>query len=157
MSESQRKQAWITALRLLTATPKSSGELARKLREKGYGGAVVRETLRELEAKGVLSDRSYAQNIVAKYSLSQPSGTNRIRFELMRRRIPAPIREEALSILTPESEMDRAREIGLQRWNRFQSLPAEKRKKRTYDFLIRRGFSFDIVRELIEELSEAKP
>ena len=141
----------ITSLRLLTATSKSRADLASRLRDKGYADEVIQETLGELERQGLLNDRGFAENLKSRFTLSKPSGSRKIDFELKRRGISAKIRREVLDEIAPEEEFARAREIGLVRWEKFTSLPEEKRKKRVYDFLIRRGFGFQIVRDLIEE------
>ena len=152
MAESQQKQAWITSLRLLAATPKTRRELAAKLSDKGYAEAVIRETLDALESQGLLSDQAYARNLLGRFTLSQPSGKRKIAFELKRHGVPTGIRNELLEGLTPEDETGRAREIAGARWERLKTLPAEKRKKRIYDLLIRRGFDFQIARDILEEL-----
>ena len=152
MTESQKKQAWITSLRLLAASPKSERELSRKLEEKGYDAAVIRETLQGLQQRGILNDRAYAQTIAARSLAGRPAGIRKISFEMKKHGIPPPIQEEILSGITPEQELERARETGSQRWKRFASIPIEKRKKRVYDFLIRRGFDFQIARDVLESL-----
>ncbi len=149
--EGQRKQAMITTLRLLAATPKSRFELTRRLREKGYAESVILQTLDELEKKGFLSDRAFAENLKSRFTLGKPSGSKKIAFELKRHGVPPQIREEVMSGLEPEEEMARAREIGMLRWNQHARLAPEKRKKRVYDFLLRRGFDYSIARDLIEE------
>lgn len=153
MDESQKKQAWISSLRLLAASPKTRGELAKKLTEKGYPEEIVRQTLDQLESQGLLSDRAYAVNLLSRFVHAQPSGRRRIAFEMKKRGVPAKIREDVLSQVTPEQEADRAREIGLARWERFKNLDEPKRKKRVYDFLIRRGFDFQLVRDVVEEFA----
>lgn len=158
MTESQKKQAKISSLRLLAATPKSRNELAKKLSEKGFDGRVIRETLDELEKQGLLNDRAYAQEIVVKNTQGHLSGAKKIAFDLKRHGISEEVRVEMLSNLTPEQEAGRAREAALQRWERFKNLPEEKRRKRVYDFLVRRGFDYQIAREVVEELaSETEP
>lgn len=151
LSEGPKKQAMITSLRLLAATPKSRSELARRLREKNYPEEVISETLNDLEKKGFLSDQAFAENVKAKYLHGKPSGSKRIDFELKRRGISGALREKVLSEISPEDEKERAREIGLLRWSKHEKLEPEKRKKRVYDFLIRRGFDFSLARDLIEE------
>ena len=151
MNESQRKQAMITSLRLLTATAKSRIELSKRLFDKGYGEEVIQETLGELEKLGLLNDRSFAENLKSRLTTSKPSGSRKIEFEMKRRGVPSKIRQEILEEITPEEETERARELGLARWEKFASLPEDKRKKRLYDFLVRRGFGFRIARDLIEE------
>ena len=152
MTESQKKQAWISSLRFLAASPKSRTELAKKLADKGYPAPVIRETLDELEKQGFLNDRSYAQQLLARRIQGQPSGQRKISFELKHHGIPESIREEILSGLTPEEERTRARDVAVQRWERLKGQPLEKRKKRVYDLLIRRGFDYQVARDILDEL-----
>ena len=150
--ESQKKQALIVALRLLTATAKSSKELEGKLQEKGFSPAVILDTLQDLKKQGFLNDAAYAKNLASRLTVERPSGRHKIDFELKRHKVPAPIREEILAGLSPDGERAKARELAQERWESFKNLPLEKRKKRTYDYLIRRGFEFQVARDLIEEM-----
>ena len=149
---SQKKQAWITSLRLLAASSKSGHELARRLDEKGYPKDVIAGTLAELEKKGLLNDRTYADQLVAKNVLGRPAGMRKIAFELKRHGIPPKIQEELLARLTPESEAERARELAGRQWERCKPLPLRNRKEKVYDFLIRRGFDFQTAREVVDQL-----
>lgn len=152
MSESQKKQAMTTVLRLLAATPKSRTELAGKLKRKGFDGALIKETLDELEEQGIVNDRVYARELTARFTQAKPSGRKKIEFELKRHAVPEKIQEEVLEAITPENETERAREIARERWQRMEKQPPLKRKKKVYDFLVRRGFDFQITRDIIEEL-----
>ncbi len=155
MAESQKKQAWVTSLRLLAASPKSRKELAFKLTDKGYEEGVIQEILDNLERQGILSDRSYGRNLVARFVQGQPSGRRKIAFELKRHGLPSSIQEELLGELNPEEEIARAEELAGARWERLKNFPIEKRRKRVYDFLIRRGFDFQIVRDILEKFEHA--
>ena len=150
--DEQEKQAWIVSLRLLAATPKSVKALREKLTEKGFPEAIIQKTIGKLESNGLLSDRVFAQNIVARFTQGNPSGNRKISFELKRKGVPEKLREEILGGLAPEDETERARELARGKWERFARLDPEKRKKRTYDFLIRRGFDFQTVRDVVEAL-----
>ena len=150
--ESQKKQAWITSLKLMAATPKSRSELSKKLRDKGYEESVVSEVLDELERKGLLSDKAFANDIVSRLTHAKPSGKRRISFELKRRGIPTDLREEILTGLNEGGEAEKAQELAALKWESFKRFPLEKRKKRTYDFLARRGFDFQIIRDVVESL-----
>jgi regulatory protein len=156
MDPEQKKQAWITSLRLLAATPKSSMELSRKLEEKGYCKEVIEQTLSDLSAKRILDDEAFADNVMSRYLVGKPSGIRKIEFELKRHRVPARIREERLGGLTEEGERARAVEIGEAKWAHSSGLPVDKRKKKLYDFLVRRGFDFSIARDVVDELNGKK-
>ena len=150
--ESQQKQAWLTSLRLLEATPKTRKELAKKLLDKGLPEPIVEETLDKLEAQGFLSDLAYAKNLTARLTQEKPSGRRKISFELKRHGVPAAIQEELLSGITSAEESERAMSIASLKWPQFERFGTEKRKKRIYDFLIRRGFDFQIVRDVMNKL-----
>ncbi len=150
--DEQEKQAWIVSLRLLAAAPKSVKTLRDKLMEKGFPEELVEKTLKGLETKGFLSDRAFAQNIVTRFTQGQPSGSRRISFELKRKGVTAKVREEVLEGLNPEEETERARELAQAKWERFAKLDPQKRKRRVYDFLLRRGFDFQLVRDVVEQL-----
>src|SRR3989338_4699051 len=152
VTNEQEKQAWLVSLRLLAATPKSAKELREKLTAKGFPDEVIQKTLATLESKGLLSDRTLAQNIVTRFTQSQPSGNRKISFEMKRKGVPARMREEILAGLAPEEETDRARELARAKWERFAKLDGPKRKRRVYDFLLRRGFDFQTVRDVVEQL-----
>lgn len=151
LRKEQQRQAWITALRLLAASPKSPAEIRKKLIQKGYPHAVVEGTLTALAEQSILSDRAFALELVNKYRHVVPSGRRKVAFELKRRGISATIRHEILNSLTETEEREKARELARQRWQRLAQVPLSKRKKRVYDFLIRRGFDFQIARELVQE------
>ena len=149
--ESQEKQAWVAALRFLAATPKSRRDLFTKLCAKGFSEEVANQTLDGLEQKGLLSDKVFAKDLVARYTQGKPSGSRRIGFELQRRGIPPKVREEILSGMDPAEEKERARELSRAKLEQFKNLEPQKRKKRVFDFLLRRGFNFETVREVMEE------
>ncbi len=150
--ESQQKQAWIASLRLLEATPKTRKELAKKLSDKGLPDSVIEETLDKLEAQGLLSDLAYAKNLTARLTQEKPSGRRKISFELKRHGVPAKIQEELLAGITSAEESERALDIASLKWPQWERFGNEKRKKRIFDFLIRRGFDFQIVRDTVEKL-----
>lgn len=151
-----RKQAWITSLRLLAATPKTQKELSGKLLDKGYPQEIVAGVLADLQKQGILNDQAYAQNLAQRLRLGRPSGKRKIAFELKRHGISSQLQEEVLSGIGAEEERASAKEIGLEKWERFKNFPAEKRERRVYDFLVRRGFDFQMVRDLIREFSRSE-
>ncbi len=152
----QKKQASVSALRMLAATPKSRKELNAKLADKGYPADVINETLDKLESQGLLNDRAYAQNLASRYVHGKPSGKRRIAFEMKRRGVPPAIQQEVLGQMDPEAERERGREIAAGRWASWARLEPLKRRKKIFDFLIRRGFDFDLVRDLVEELENSE-
>ena len=152
LAEGQAKQALITCLRLLAASPKSSQELRKKLAGKGYSAESIDQALSDLKTQGVLDDTAYAKDLMARLTLGKAVGRHRIAFELKRHGISKKISDELLETLSNESETERALEQARLKWAGWSQLDPQKRKKRLYDFLIRKGYDFQIAQDILQKL-----
>jgi regulatory protein len=154
LAEEQTKQALITCLRLLAASPKSGQELKKKLAAKGYPGEIIDRTLNDLRTQGVLDDTAYAKDLMARFTLGRPVGRHKIAFELKRHGISKKISDELMETLSIADETERALEQARLKWTGWSQLDPQKRKKRLYDFLIRKGYDFQIVQDILQKLSK---
>ncbi|MFH1799498.1 MAG: regulatory protein RecX [Candidatus Omnitrophota bacterium] len=154
LTEEQTKQAIITCLRLLAASPKSGQELRKKLEGKGYSSGTIDQALGDLKAQGVLDDTRYAKDLVARLILGKSAGRYKIAFELKRHGISKKISDEMLGTLSNEDETERALEQARLKWTGWSRLDPQKRRKRLYDFLIRKGYDFQIVQDILQKLSK---
>lgn len=146
----QEKQATLTALRLLAATPKSKVRLKQKLKEKGYPSQVIEETLGRLEQDGILNDKNFAASVFQTFSQYRPSGRKRIVFEMKKRGIGERVISETLQTFDAGAEREAALGLAEAKLNRWQKLEPARRRKKIYDFLIRRGFDFTLSREIVD-------
>jgi len=147
MEEKQKKQAMITALRSLTAGDKSEHDLSTKLRQKGYPDAVIQLTLNQLKAQGFLNDQVYAQKLSDYILNSKRSGTHKLAFELKKKRVPESIRKAVLEAVDPAEQKLQALEIASQKVLSFRDTDTRVLKKKLYDFLIRKGYDFQLAQE----------
>lgn len=154
LAEEQAKQAMITCLRLLAASPKSGHELRKKLEVKGYPGPVIEQALNDLRDQGILDDTAYARNLMARLTLGKCAGRHKISFELKRHGISKKISDGLLETLSNEEEAERALEQARLKWAGWASLDPQKRKKRLYDFLVRKGYDFQIAQDILQKLSK---
>lgn len=154
--DDQKQQAKVTLLKLLAASPKSRRDLKKKLELKGFRGEVIDSALEEFERLGILSDRAYAKDIVTKFTDYKPSGKRKISFELKRKGISTKLREEVLETVDRDAELDRAREVARAKWERLREQSFEKKQKKVYDFLMRRGFEYQDCRTAIEEIKKSE-
>lgn len=150
-TEEQYKQATITSLRLLAASPKSGQTLRKKLTDKGYPEKIISRVLDELGSQGILDDSTFAKDLVSRLTHLKAAGKYKVAFELKRQGVPEKIRHELLESITPESEFDRAFEQARLKWNGWKKLDTRKRKKRLYDFLIRKGYDFQIAQDVLQK------
>lgn len=89
------RAARVAALDALARRDHSSGDLRRKLLEKGYDSAVVAPLLDALIAEKLLDDRRYMENFVA-YHAARGQGPLRVRMELRRHGLQGPAVEDYL-------------------------------------------------------------
>ena len=154
LEEEQTKQAIITCLRLLAASPKSGQELRKKLEGKGYSAGTIDRAIGDLEIQGILDDTVYAKDLVARLTLGKCAGRHKIAFELKRHGISKKISDKMLGALSSEDETERALEQARLKWTGWSRLDPQKRKKHLYDFLMRKGYDFQIVQDILQKLSK---
>ncbi|MEM1125288.1 MAG: RecX family transcriptional regulator [Bacteroidota bacterium] len=142
------------ALHFLAHRGRTEEEVRRKLRQVGFGEAVTEQTLDRLRELGYLNDAAYARAYTQARYRSRGYGPRRIRDELRRRGVSAPLIDEALAELAEQADpLEAARRHARRRWRRLVHEPdAYKRRRKLSDFLVRRGFEYDVIRQLVEEL-----
>ena len=155
MSEKER-QAMITTLRFLSATPKSRKALQKKLEAKGFEADLVKKVLGRLETQGLINDRGYALGVFQNLTLRRISGRKRIAFELEKKGVEESLIREVLDRYSPDEERGRALELARQKRERWKLLDRMKRRKKTFDFLLRRGFDYALSREVVAELERGQ-
>ena len=149
--------AMATALHYLGYKPRTEREVRRKLDEKDLG-AVADRTIARLNELGYLDDASYAHAYV-EARMRRGYGPRRIRMELRRRGVANAQVEQALeAVVDADDRLEAAREQAARRWPRLQKeSDPRRRRKKLYDFLLRRGFGYDLIRQVTDELERESP
>lgn len=140
------------ALRFLKIRPRSVAEIKERLEIKGFQAQEIDETLQWLQNTKLLDDRSFTKSWI-QYRLARPFGFRRIIAELKAKGIDQALIEEAVGAARGETdEALTALALAKRRWQRLQGIELQKKKKRMYDFLIRRGFGMDVVMKVVKQL-----
>ena len=130
-----------TALRFLGYKMRTVQEIRQKLLEKEFAEDVIAQVLAFLEKYGYADDREYCRRY--------------IREKLRQRGVSSCIIEEVLA----ETEIDEASDAlrWLEKKSRGQWPPEnEKKKKQLFDFLLRKGYSYDIIKEAFRQMEERR-
>lgn len=143
------------ALNFLSYKARTEREIRSKLARSGFSESVADAVVERLYALHYLDDAAYARSFVAGRFRSRGYGPARIRGDLMRRGVDRNMIEEALGeVLQPDETLEAAREQAEKRWARLTSEPdLQKRRKKLSDYLLRRGFSYDTVRAVVESVT----
>jgi regulatory protein len=137
------------AFRLLSIRSRSREELRRALEIRGHAPAAITATLDALEKGGLLNDQAALEAFLL--DREDRFGKERLRRELRRRGFPAESIDRALADISDDDERALAETLFRRRWDELSKLSREKRKKRVFDFLERRGFSRSLIFELMNE------
>ena len=128
----------------------SRSELAKRLAPHARDEAELEDLLEALTAKRQLSDERYAE--ARSHTLSRKYGAARIVHELKSKGIQGELLER-MTASAREGELERARAT----WRKkFRSAPATREEKaRHIRFLQSRGFSFDVIKRVLDADEEA--
>ncbi len=142
------------ALRYLSFRNRSVKELKTFLLGKGYDLDVVARTLARLEEVGLLDDRAFAKAWAEVRVKSKGMGERLLEQELLRKGIGKEVIREAVEGLGNEEE--RALALAQVRVERLKGVDKATAKRRLAGFLRRRGFTGEIVYEVIQKVLERK-
>lgn len=135
------EQAVAFVLRSTRQAPQTSAELADKLRARNVDEDVGRAALARARELGAVDDAAFAQAWVADRGRGRGYGRLRLRRELVRRRVPEALIDEALDGLGEVDEEAVAERLAARRFATLPaSLPPETAARRLAGFLSRRGY-----------------
>ena len=140
--------------RALAARDMTEAQVEKKLLTAGYPEETVARVMEMLTRYDFVSDERYAERYVS--GRSARYGRGRIMRELRVKGVPEETAREALESLPEEDERETAlRQAQKLCARRDLSDPDERRKAAAA--LARRGFSWDIVSDVLRELSQTDP
>lgn len=144
------------ALRFLAPRPRSRAEVRHRLMRPNAkhpvpAPAAVEHVLDRLEALNYLDDRAFADFWVENRERFSPRSARALDQELRQHGVA---REMASEISEPDRDEERALAAGRQRLRSLSALDYETFQSRLSGFLLRRGFSYGIVRSTVRSLWE---
>ena len=143
------------ALRLLSVRSRSRSELRQRLLRAHFEPDEVDAALGDLEAVGLIDDEAFARE-VAESQLRKGMGRRAGMAALRTKGVDREIAERIAEDVTPEDEAERAVEVAAKRLPRLQGLEPQKRRRRLLEFLLRRGYDYQValaacIRAMAEE------
>ncbi|MCD4685098.1 MAG: RecX family transcriptional regulator [Anaerolineae bacterium] len=151
-------RAFDRAVRLLARRPYSAAEIRRNLASKSIAPPIIDEVLTRLEHMGYVDDRAFAAYWLDNRERFRPRGPRALHYELRQKGIAQDIIDAVLGEVDAEASAYRAAQG---RVSRLQGKTRAEFREKLGTFLARRGFGYDIVRtvidQLIDELSEEQP
>lgn len=153
-AELAQGNAYRGAVRILTNRAKSAQELRRKLREYKYEPEAIEWAIERLAGLGVLNDAEYARMVVRSQLSRKPAGRRLLSGKLREKGIEQSIIDTVLDeALEDRDPIEDARKLAGQAARSISDRhEARVRKRRITGRLARRGFDFDVIRKVVDEL-----
>jgi regulatory protein len=145
-------RAVFAALNLLAHRGRSEKELRQRLRQKGFTPDAIDEAIRRVVDWGYLDDERFAAAWVEQRQTSRPRSRRALAYELREKGVDREIIETTID----EAEIDEvtdARRLAADKWRKERGLEPDMRRQRTAAFLARRGYGWDVARQVLDELA----
>jgi regulatory protein len=144
------------AFRLLGIRAHSEGELRAKLRAGDFSPAVVENVIQRCRELGYIDDGNFARQRARLLAASRLVGNRKISFDLQQKGVTGDLR--TMAIAGVDEELDEAERIRrcLQKRGpgKTAGTPDEKEKARLIRNLMGKGFSFELIKRIINEKEE---
>ena len=153
--ERARQKTFDRAVNLLAYKPRSVVELRTRLMEKEWTNSeIVEEVLVKLEGYGYLNDNQFAKDFAASQLRGKPIGKRVLQQKLAMKKLDKETVAVAIETVfeeTPEAEVI---ERAIAKRLRLKGKPETREDtKKFYDYLLRQGFSYDLVSSKMREIA----
>lgn len=119
----------------------------------GISDLVINQVIERLKGKGLINDLEFAKAWVEARRRSKQKGVQALKTELYQKGINKEIVEEVLDHKSwAISEGELARQALEKKMRSWKNLDSQLLKKKAFEFLLRRGFEYDIVKVAVENI-----
>lgn len=137
---------------LLKFRARSRKEIEDRLKKKKFTHETIDSVIAYFDKLELINDQEFALGWM-KSRLNKPLGLRRISFELKQKGITEEIIEQAkASIKDNYREYEVVSDLAKAKLNKLKNIESGKARARVYRYLLSRGFSIDVINEVVSEL-----
>lgn len=157
LTEKELTRAKNTAYRYLSYRPRSRAEIETKLRDKEFNETIVAAVLADLARLGYANDEQFARAWARSRIRLRGFGRRRIDQELKAKGIlPEIIRDTFAEVFEETNETETAMQVAERKLRTMQHVEPEARKRRLAGLLERKGYAFEVIREVLSTIRKTK-
>lgn len=144
------------AFKMVGRRSRTVAQLRQKLEEKsGASNEIIERVIKRLLELGYLDDENFAYQFATNKLNIKALGRNRLERSLKEKKVPDDIAKKALNEVFAEQDEEELCENALSKYLRINGKPTEaKENKKLFSYLIRLGFSYDLVIKKIRSIGE---
>jgi regulatory protein len=153
-----RQECFDKAMAYLASRLHSRAELSRKLTRREYGESIITGVLDDLTRLGYLDDARFARTKAMSAAEHKKHGRRRAMVELLKSGVKGEVAKQALDhVYDSHDTLAVARQLAQKQAPRLRKLDPLVARRRLAGMLQRRGFDYEDVRPVIEEVLGATP
>jgi regulatory protein len=154
--EKARAKTFDRAVNLLTYKARSVKELRERLLEKTWTNEqIVDEVIEKLKFYGYVNDDVFAKNLASSKLRQKPMGKRLLQQKLSLKKLDKETVETAMEKAFDETPEDELIDLSIAKRLRLKGKPETREdSKKFYDYLLRQGFSYDLVSGKMRELAK---
>ena len=133
----------------------STSELRIKLKQKGYETELINDVLDDLKNKNYLDDTEFAKMFVEEKIKLKLWSEQKLKSELIKKGINAEIISDVLrNIISDEDTLNNAMTVAEKKYDNLKNRDVENDviKSKLVAFLKSRGYNYDVIKEVCDEL-----
>lgn len=138
------------ALHYLSYRPRSETEVTQKLTAQGFEEAIIQKVMDRLRSVELVKDEAFASLWVENRNTFRPRGRRALALELRQKGIEEGIIQATLLESVDDDQL--AYQAACRYVNRLQGLDRMKFRERLSGFLGRRGFSYETIRSVVNQI-----
>lgn len=146
--EEQVPKAYAKSLHYLSFRARSEKEMRDYLTKKGFDLLVIQNIIELLKKEKLINDIEFALNWVEQRQKNKLKSKSFIQFELKLKGIHKDIIKDALK--DTQDDYETAKAYFDKRKKRFYGLPPEDYRRKASSFLQNRGFSWEVVKQVLK-------
>jgi regulatory protein len=148
-----RQECFDKAIRFLERRLHSRSELRTKLMRDEFGAALIDSVLDQLTELGYVNDQRFATDKAESAAKYKHHGRNRAMLELAKKGVPRETARQAVEhVYEAHDSAAMARDLAQKKMRSLSKLDPQVAKRRLYGMLLRRGFDYDTIKPVVEEV-----
>ncbi|MGE7092329.1 recombination regulator RecX [Lysinibacillus sp. NPDC048646] len=150
--EDEIRKAFNKGLNFLSYQMRSEHEIKKKLLTLEFGEAVILEAIQKLKSYGFLNDETYSKALLDTKKATMKKGPRAIRQDLIKKGIDKNLQDEVLGTYSHEEQLKLAIQLAEKVIRSEKKKTPMQIKSKIQDFLMRKGYSFNIVDEVLSQV-----
>ena len=149
-------KAFNKALAFLSYQMRSEYEVKKKLLDAGHGEAVAMEAIHKLRNLGFLNDESYSKALLETKKRTMKKGPRAIKQDMQKKGIDKSLQDKVLNAYSHEEQVALALELAQKEVRGGSRKTPAQIKQKIQDLLMRKGYSFSVVSDVLEQITLEK-